>query len=57
MVAVQDHTYECDQGHWITSPEELVRCPAYNKGSPCKAMLRKSGTKRNNRPRGKLASS
>lgn len=53
IIPIQDHTYECDNGHWITSPEELVRCPAYNRGQPCKAALRSNGARRTRKVRGK----
>lgn len=40
LMATQQYTYECDSGHWLTSPQDFVRCPALVKGKPCADLLR-----------------
>lgn len=43
QVATQTHTYVCDEGHWVTSPDVHDHCPAYVKGSPCTGQLTRVG--------------
>jgi len=35
--------YECSGGHHIESPNAVVKCPAYHKGSPCHGTLKRIG--------------
>lgn len=35
--------YECSNGHLITSPRAITKCPIYRKGTPCTGTLTTKG--------------
>lgn len=30
-----DYEYECEVGHWVSSPAAMTECPAFVLGEPC----------------------
>lgn len=43
LVPTLEHTYVCDEGHWITDSVTHDHCIAYVKGSPCTGKLTRVG--------------
>lgn len=39
LVRTLEHTYVCDEGHWITDSKPHDHCIAYMKGKPCTGTL------------------
>lgn len=43
LVPTLEHTYVCDEGHWITDSKTHETCIAYVKGAPCTGKLTRVG--------------